>query len=190
MPDANPPAPDGTSVMGHAAAPTTEAQSEPSASGHARRHGDPAGNARWLSFSHTHTGEQLSLIYAYGAHLVPEALASLTWLLRDFRNGATHAIDPALFDQLHTLHRATASRAPFEIISGYRSPETNAMLHRQSDGVASRSLHLVGQAIDVRLGDVPLADLRDAALSLRAGGVGFYAGSNFVHLDTGRVRHW
>jgi uncharacterized protein YcbK (DUF882 family) len=147
-------------------------------------------NARWLSFLHTHTGERLSIVYAYGDRHVPDALASLDWLLRDFRNDSTHRIDPALFDQLHTLHRATASRAPFEIISGYRSPQTNAMLHQKSDGVATRSLHLVGQAIDVRLADVPLADLRDAALSLRAGGVGFYPGSNFVHVDTGRVRRW
>jgi len=147
-------------------------------------------HARRLTFLHTHTGERLSVVYAYGDRRVPDALAALDWLLRDFRNDAQHRIDPALFDHLHTLHRATGSRAAFEIISGYRSPQTNAMLHRKSDGVAARSLHLVGQAIDVRLADVPLADLRDAALSLRAGGVGFYPTSNFVHLDTGRVRRW
>jgi uncharacterized protein YcbK (DUF882 family) len=147
-------------------------------------------NARRLSFAHTHTGERLSVVYAYGDRRVPEALALLDWLLRDFRDNSMHSIDPALFDQLHALHRITESQAAFEIVSGYRSPATNAMLHRKSDGVAARSLHLVGQAIDLRLPDVPLADLRDAALSLRAGGVGFYRASNFVHLVTGRVRRW
>ena len=127
---------------------------------------------------------------AYGETYVPAALGALNHLLRDFRNDAEHAIDPGLFDQLHALAAVTKSQAPFQIISGYRSPATNAMLHKLSGGVASQSLHLSGQAIDIRLADIPLADLREAALSLRAGGVGFYPGSNFVHVDTGRVRRW
>ena len=112
--------------------------------------------------------------------------------LRDFRNGATHAIDPGLLDQLNALAAATATRAPFQVISGYRSPATNEMLRRAGHGVATGSLHLQGQAIDIRLADVELTDLRDAALSLRAGGVGYYpsADSDFVHIDTGRVRRW
>jgi uncharacterized protein YcbK (DUF882 family) len=145
---------------------------------------------RTLSFRHTHTGETLSLAYAAGDMYFPGALARIDWLLRDFRNGQTRAIDPQLLDQLHTLAAVTGTGAPYEIISGYRSAETNELLHRRSGGVAAHSLHLQGRAIDLRLADVPLGDLRDAALSLRAGGVGYYAQSQFVHLDTGRVRRW
>ena len=110
--------------------------------------------------------------------------------LRDFRNGEVHPIDPQLLDQLHRVASATGSKTSYEVISGYRSPATNRALHERSSGVATRSLHLEGRAIDVRLPGVPLADLRDAALSLAAGGVGYYPGSRFVHLDTGRPRHW
>ncbi len=147
---------------------------------------------RELSFEHTHTGEKLSLVYAVGDRYVSAALDTVRDFLRDFRNGATHAIDPGLLDQLHVLAAATATRAPFQVISGYRSPETNEMLRRAGHGVATGSLHLQGQAIDIRLADVELADLRDAALSMRAGGVGYYpsADSDFVHIDTGRVRRW
>jgi len=147
---------------------------------------------RSLSFEHTHTGERLALTYAVGDQYVAGALDVIRQFLRDFRNGATHAIDPDLLDQLHRLAATTATRAPFQVISAYRSPETNAMLRREGHGVAAQSLHLKGQAIDIRLADVALADLRDAALSLRAGGVGYYpsSGSDFVHVDTGRVRRW
>lgn len=139
-----------------------------------------------------HTGESLALTYAVGDQYVAGALDQIRHFLRDFRNGATHAIDPGLLDQLHLLAATTATRAPFQVISGYRSPETNAMLRREGHGVAAQSLHLQGQAIDMRLADIALADLRDAALSLRAGGVGYYpsAESDFIHIDTGRVRRW
>jgi len=145
---------------------------------------------RSLAFEHLHTGEKLSLVYAVGDRYVAEALASVRQFLRDFRNGATHVIDPALLDQLHALAAATGTRAPFQVISGYRSQATNAMLRREGHGVATASLHLQGQAIDIRLADVALSDLRDAALSLRAGGVGYYPSpsSEFVHVDTGAVR--
>jgi uncharacterized protein YcbK (DUF882 family) len=145
---------------------------------------------RTLSFRHTHTGEALSIAFAAGDSYLAEALARINWLLRDFRNGESRPIDPQLLDQLHALSAVTGTRAPYEVISGYRSPATNELLQRRSAGVATRSLHLEGRAIDVRLADVPLADLRDAAMSMRAGGVGFYAQSQFVHLDTGRVRRW
>jgi uncharacterized protein YcbK (DUF882 family) len=147
---------------------------------------------RALSFEHTHTGERLALVYAVGDRYVSAALDEVKYFLRDFRNGAAHVIDPALLDQLHLLASVTATREPFQVISGYRSPATNAMLQREGHGVATQSLHLQGQAIDIRLADVALADLRDAALSLRAGGVGYYpsSGSDFVHVDTGRVRRW
>lgn len=147
---------------------------------------------RALAFEHTHTGETLSLVYAVGDRYVSAALDTVRHFLRDFRNGATHDIDPGLLDQLYTLATVTATRAPFQVISGYRSPATNEMLRRAGHGVATGSLHLQGQAIDIRLADVDLATLRDAALSLRAGGVGYYpsADSDFVHIDTGRVRRW
>src|SRR5262245_54658724 len=147
---------------------------------------------RSLSFEHLHTGEKLSLVYAVGDQYVQAALQNVRQFLRDFRNGETHVIDPALLDQLHTLASVTATHASFQVISGYRSPATNEMLRREGHGVASASLHLKGQAIDIRLADVALADLRDAALSLHAGGVGYYpsADSNFVHVDTGAFRRW
>jgi len=145
---------------------------------------------RALSFEHTHTGERLAVTYAYGDTYLPQALLAISRLLRDFRNGETRAIDPTLLDQLHTLATVAATKASFEVISGYRSPTTNRMLREHGRGVASQSLHLEGRAIDIRLPDVPLADLRDAALSLRAGGVGYYPASAFVHIDTGRVRRW
>ena len=145
---------------------------------------------RALALEHTHTGEKLALVYARGDVYLPEALHSVNHFLRDFRNDETHAIDPTLLDQLHVLAAVTATKTPFQIISGYRSPATNRMLREHSHGVASQSLHLQGQAVDIRLADVSLADIRDAALSLRAGGVGFYPTSDFIHVDTGRVRRW
>ena len=151
-----------------------------------------SGGPRALAFEHLHTGETLSLVYAVGDKYVAPALDRVKLFLRDFRNGATHIIDPALLDQLHTLAAVTGAKTPFQVISGYRSPATNAMLQREGHGVATSSLHLQGQAIDIRLADVALADLHDAALSLRAGGVGYYPSpsSNFVHVDTGAVRRW
>ena len=149
-----------------------------------------ASSARALSFEHRHTGERLSLTYAEGDVYVPEAMHTIAHFLRDFRNGATHAIDPGLLDALHALAWVTGSGRPFEVISGYRSPATNEGLRERGHGVAVNSLHLTGQAIDIRLNGVALANLRDAALSLRAGGVGYYPASDFVHVDTGRVRHW
>lgn len=146
--------------------------------------------ARELAFSHLHTGERLAIVYAVSDRYVPESLAAISRVLRDHRTGEVHAIDPVLLDQLHRLQRITGSRAPYEVICGYRSARSNELLRERSAGVAKSSLHLDGRAVDVRLADVPLADLRDAALSMKAGGVGYYAASNFVHLDTGRVRSW
>jgi uncharacterized protein YcbK (DUF882 family) len=150
----------------------------------------PGTGARAIALEQTHTGERLSLVYAVGDRYVPDALDALAQLLRDHRTGDTHPIDPALFDQLHALRTLTGGHEAFRVISGYRSPRTNDALRARSAGVAKSSLHLEGRAIDVRLPGVALADLRDAALSLRAGGVGYYAGSDFVHLDTGLVRVW
>jgi uncharacterized protein YcbK (DUF882 family) len=145
---------------------------------------------RRLSFLHTHTGEKLHTTYwGDGAYLDAE-LARVEDFLRDFRTGERHRIDPALLDQLHEVAQATGTRSPFQVISGYRSASTNAALRAARGGQASHSLHMVGQAIDVRLADVASISLRDAALELGRGGVGFYRGEDFVHLDTGRVRRW
>ena len=150
-----------------------------------------AGTApRSLALAHTHTGEALTIQYAQGDAYVPAALRALDHLLRDFRTGEAHPIEPRLFDQLHDLATITGTRAPFQVISGFRSEATNRELRAHSRGVASRSMHLDGRAIDIRLADVKLDTLRDAALSLKAGGVGYYRDSDFVHVDTGRVRRW
>lgn len=149
----------------------------------------PAGT-RALRFLHTHTGERLSVEYATGSRYLPDALASVNQFLRDFRTGEVHDIDRGLLDLLHGLAGLTGTTRPFEVISGYRSPATNASLRNRSEGVAARSLHMVGQAIDIRLADVPLPKLRKAALAAGRGGVGYYPASNFVHADTGRVRSW
>ena len=145
---------------------------------------------RNLHFDNLHTGEKLAVEYFQAGRYMPDALAAVNHLLRDFRTGDVGAIDPALLDLLHRLGTLTGSARPYQIISGYRSPATNTALHLRSSGVASKSLHMRGQAIDIRLADVPLRALRDAALSMRAGGVGYYAESNFVHVDSGRVRAW
>jgi uncharacterized protein YcbK (DUF882 family) len=145
---------------------------------------------RVLRFDHLHTGEKLAIEYWKGGAYESEGLGAINRLMRDFRTGDVHPIDPSLLDLLHDLAETTGTRRPFEIISAYRSPATNATLHSHSDGVASKSLHLKGKAIDVRLADVPLHQLRRAALNSRRGGVGYYPASNFVHVDTGRVRTW
>jgi uncharacterized protein YcbK (DUF882 family) len=146
--------------------------------------------SRRLAFYHTHTGETLNVVYSERGAYVPDALAEVHHLFRDFRTGDVHPIDPALLDVLHDVQQATGGSGRFEIISAYRSPATNHMLSSRSNGVADRSLHLQGQAIDVRLPGVRTIDLRRAGLRLASGGVGYYPGSDFVHLDTGRVRSW
>jgi uncharacterized protein YcbK (DUF882 family) len=145
---------------------------------------------RVLSFAHTHTGEHLSVAYFADGGYLTEGLARLQGFLRDFRTGEAHAIDPALFDLLHDLRLATSARGPFQVISAYRSSATNAALREHGTGVAGHSLHVEGRAIDIRLSDVKTGTLRDAAVELRRGGVGYYPTSDFVHLDTGRIRRW
>lgn len=145
---------------------------------------------RVLRFNHLHTGEKLAVEYWKGGVYESEGLGVINRLMRDFRTGDVHPIDPALLDQLHDLADLTETRRPFEIISAYRSPATNAALRSHSNGVARGSLHVKGQAIDIRLADIPLTQLKRAALASRRGGVGYYPGSNFVHIDTGRVRTW
>lgn len=149
-----------------------------------------ADGQRTLSFHHLHTGESLRATYWADGNYVPGALGELNWLLRDFRTGEKIRMDVGLLDLLYRLRETMQSTAPFQIISAYRSPHTNAMLRRRSHGVAAHSLHMEGMAMDVRLPGRRLRDLRQAALHLRRGGVGYYPRSNFVHVDTGRVRFW
>ncbi len=150
-------------------------------------------DARSLMLNHTHTGERIDLVYAMGEQYVPQALGSLNHFLRDHYSGEVGQMDPELFNLLHDIRSALASQTPltYQIISGYRGPITNERLRTtRGGGVAKHSLHLEGKAIDIRLPGVPLTELRDAALSLQAGGVGYYPRDQFVHVDTGRVRRW
>ena len=151
----------------------------------------PVTKARALSFHHTHTGKTLTVTYHRDGEYVPEALAALDEFLEDFRTGDEARMDPALFDLLYDIQRVSGSEGTYEVISAYRSPATNVMLRKKSKGgVAKKSQHLLGKAIDVRLTDVDTPTLRDVALSLKRGGVGYYHASDFVHVDTGRVRRW
>ena len=144
---------------------------------------------RSLAFHHTHTDEQLSVTYFADGHYVVDSLFRIDHLLRDFRTGEIYPIDADLLDTLHIL-RSACGGGTFEVISAYRSAATNAMLQARGDGVATNSLHLQGRAIDVRLTGCDTARLREAAIALARGGVGYYPVSDFVHLDTGRVRVW
>ena len=146
--------------------------------------------AHKLSFYHIHTGEKLTVTYRENGVVVPGALAEVNHYLRDFRTEQMHDIDVGLLDTLHALFAEFEGRGNFEVISGYRSPRTNAALRHATSGVAERSLHIEGRAIDVRLTSAKTAALRDAALALKSGGVGYYPESNFVHVDTGKVRTW
>ena len=145
---------------------------------------------RSLSFVHTHTGERLTSVYFQDGDYVPAELGRINHVLRDFRTGDVHPVDPGVLDILADLRVLADRDEPFEVICGYRSPQTNTMLRHRSTGVAEHSLHLQGRAIDVRLPGVPTERLRDLALHMGRGGVGFYAASDFVHLDNGPLRRW
>ena len=145
---------------------------------------------RKLHLINTHTGEELDARYFADDHYDPQQLGALDWLLRDYRTSEVLPIDARLFDLLYELALAAGVEPRYEVISGYRSPATNAMLVATTDGVSSHSLHMEGRALDVRLVGLPAVALRDLALARQAGGVGYYPLSDFVHLDTGRVRTW
>ena len=149
-----------------------------------------AQGARTLAFNNIHTGEKLKIDYWVDGTYVPDALQTINHLLRDYRNGQVHVIEPKLLDLLTVLRSRLETTEALEVISGYRSPATNAMLHAESHGVAAKSLHMQGMAIDIRIPGRALSVLHDMALNLRAGGVGYYPTSDFVHVDVGRVRHW
>jgi uncharacterized protein YcbK (DUF882 family) len=137
-----------------------------------------------------HTGDSFNEVYWADGRYVPGALAEAMRVMRDWRNGDEHPMDPALFDTLHAINQRLGVSQPFQLISGYRSPRTNAMLHARSSGVAEHSQHMLGKASDVRVEGVDLRNLRKAALDVGAGGVGYYPVSNFVHVDVARVRQW
>ena len=145
---------------------------------------------RSLSFYHTHTKKTLDVTYSVGGEYVESALAEVNHFLGDFRTGDAIVIDPALLDLIYDVRASLGSNDTFEVISAYRSPETNEMLRNLGRGVAKKSQHLVGKAIDVRLRNTDSVDLRDAAIKIKRGGVGYYKKSDFVHIDTARVRRW
>ena len=149
-------------------------------------------DVRTLAFHNTHTNERIETPYCVAGRYQESGLTAIDWILRDHRTGDVARIDPKLLDLLHLLKEqaaGAASPAVYEIVSGFRSPRSNELLRNRSGAVARHSLHLKGMAADVRLTGVPLRRLRDAALDLKRGGVGYYA-DEFVHVDTGRVRRW
>jgi uncharacterized protein YcbK (DUF882 family) len=156
----------------------------------ARSAGAAVAAAHRLSFYSLHTSEALSTVFWEAGQFVPDALVQIDWHLRDFRTGDVRPIDPSLLDLLYRLRMRLAYDGEIHVISGYRSPETNAMLAAQSGSVAKNSYHVRGMAIDVRLPGRPLREVRRAALDLGLGGVGYYPKSDFVHVDTGPVRAW
>jgi uncharacterized protein YcbK (DUF882 family) len=143
-----------------------------------------------LSLEHHHTGDTLKLTYFEQGRYIHGALEEVSYFLRDYHNDAVHSVDPALLDQLHAVKLLLGTNKPFHIVSGYRSPGTNASLRRHSRGVAKHSLHMEGKAVDIRIEGVSANAIRNAALTLQRGGVGYYPRSNFVHVDTGEIRTW
>ena len=145
---------------------------------------------RRITFKNLHTGEAFSGVYRVGDKYLPDAFDRINLVMRDFRANEVFPIDPRVLDIMYTVHQMTGSSEPFGVLSGYRSPKTNAMLRKASTGVAKNSLHMTGQAVDVRLAGFSTTRLRDLAIGLKAGGVGYYRKSDFVHMDSGGVRTW
>jgi len=145
---------------------------------------------RSLSFYNIHTQESLQAIYWINGKYQPDALARINYVLRDHRAGQTKPIDIKLLDLLHVIDKRLAARQPFHVISGYRSPETNVLLRKQSGGVARQSYHMLGKAVDISIPGCRLSQLRDVALNLKRGGVGYYPRNDFIHVDVGPVRYW
>lgn len=146
--------------------------------------------ARSLSLFNLHTGEKLTATYWEPGGYVMDALSSIWRVLRDWRTDEVVPMDPRLLDLLHNLHGKMETSQPFQVVSGYRSPKTNALLRSESGGVAKRSMHMRGMAADIAIEGRDIRDLHKAALSMKAGGVGIYSRIGFVHVDTGRVRRW
>ncbi len=145
---------------------------------------------RQLHLYHRQTGEFFKETYFEDGFYRVDALDQINWVLRDWRTDATTPIDPALLDILYNVANSVDAGKPFEILSGYRTPATNAALRRHGIRTASHSYHMVGQAVDITLPGVSLRNMRKAALALGKGGVGYYPRSGFIHVDTGDVRQW
>ena len=145
---------------------------------------------RKIALINLHTGEKLNATYWAEGEYQQSELKAINHILRDHRTGDIKKIDPKLLNLLTLLHHNMDGKQPFHVISGYRSPFTNAQLSQQSSGVAKKSFHIKGMAIDIRLPGRDLAKLNRQALKLRAGGVGYYPKSDFIHVDTGHVRSW
>lgn len=145
---------------------------------------------RRVTLRNIHTSETLDAVYWEQGRYIPEVMVEVNRVLRDYRTGDVHQIDPNLMDLLGSISAKVENRTPFHVISGYRSPHTNEAMHERSSGVAKKSLHMEGQAIDISLEDVALTHLHRAALDVGRGGVGFYPTSNFVHVDVGPIRRW
>lgn len=145
---------------------------------------------RTLAMNNLHTGESLEACYFDGVNYVSDEMARINQICRDFRRNEVHPMDRALFDQISQIQSLLGTQTEVQIISGYRSPATNEALRSKSSGVAKKSYHMLGKALDFRLDGVKLSHVREAAISLKAGGVGYYAKSDFVHIDTGPARQW
>jgi uncharacterized protein YcbK (DUF882 family) len=145
-----------------------------------------AAQEKKLYLYNMHTGEWFKKTFKEGGAYNPDALKELSYFMRDRRTDETHPMEQSLYDLLECLHRPFGTYRPLELVCGYRSPHTNKSLRKKNKGVAEKSLHMSGRAVDVRLQGVPLKKLRDAAKILRAGGVGYYPKSNFIHIDLRR----
>jgi uncharacterized protein YcbK (DUF882 family) len=154
------------------------------------QHSSIAQAERKLSLLNLHTGEHLKTTYWAEGQYQTSELKAINHILRDHRTGDAYHMDNDLLNLLNTLHQKMGSNETFQVISGYRSPKTNAALNQNSSGVAKKSLHMQGKAIDIRLPGCELSDLRKTAINLQAGGVGYYPKSDFIHIDTGNIRHW
>ena len=146
--------------------------------------------ARRVVFKNVHTGESFNGVYRVGDKYLPEAFERLNTVLRDHRNGEVFPMDPRVIDILSKVQQKTGKKVPVNILSGYRSPQTNSNLRKASSGVAKNSFHMYGQALDIQIDGVGTRQLRDAAMSIKSGGVGYYPRSSFVHIDTGDIRSW
>jgi len=151
---------------------------------------EPVRKGRSMHFTNMHTQETFKGEYWYDGEYIPDAFSEIKTVLRDYRNGEKFPIDPRLMDILFVLQRRLDNFTPFNVFSGYRSPQTNEMLRETTNGVARGSLHMQGQAIDVNLPGTRLSSLQHGAIRLKSGGVGYYPASDFVHVDTGRARNW
>ncbi len=152
--------------------------------------GSQFGGARKITFRNSHTGETFSGVYRVGDKYLPDAFDRINIVLRDFRSNELFPIDPRVIDIIYSVHELSGRTEPYEILSGYRCPKTNAGLRSNSEGVAKNSLHMTGQAIDLRMPNFDTSQIKKLAVSLKAGGVGYYPKSNFVHMDSGDVRTW